>query len=1483
MAPCKTKPDEIIVINDLVQFITSRFPTVPGTAVYVDEGTASKLHNPGDGPPCLRGLDTMFLLATEAVAARPRYAQERTVTNFLTTLSLARVSSEVPKTPQLTPIALDIAFRTLIGVLEPLQSYSHELLEKTQEKWSILQNLVDELQMELKDVNSALVSNQKKLADLDSDALELLKDESFRQRFGFSPGNFKIHLMTEHPIRHVKETIGDDSKLHSSNYTGKDYVATVSNSAFKRGFARVELFGWKKDVYAAEILDLRSIASILIADRDDEIARLSSLEQKVAWEERRAANLLKTLEMMDIDLQVLRQPYGRNWDYITAQQQLHFGSLTSVAHLLGLKTVVPRWYPVYAAESVESPISPCPNSHEQITFAAAVEHSVKVLSVGLLQALPALVHYIKTVKVSLHTTTEGLRTLQAIATSMAVRDQIPSKCEDRLESTESANLKSEAEAVVESVHIQLEQLGERIVTQRDHLEKVIFRANSTTDEIDRQICNIDLRLLAVKGLLETLRGDEDVALGLTADLIAKRSPLKTMQSLLRAKQHQLALEKLGTSHSKCAAGDHLCLSTFGSAVGIEGDATRPCQGSSTLQGLPPQMPDINEAGTPSPVSVIVLGKTQAGKSSVLKALLEYGDHKELAEQVVTGRADVSITDEVSNYRALIPIQSHTCMRKTGEIVEEAAFQKMKDVAKRKLVYKNGPSTSWTVSLNLIDTPGLGDSRSMAEHLRRADQTAPHKSGEQGQPRPAEYVANFVDERHKLAIVAALNKSPSIDVVCLIIHSQDSLSGSVSAYLKQYVKLFKETSIDYVVIHTAVDYSNVSGDEMEQRKLHIDQLLGIRACHHVIQTRVNTERAYEAHALNLSIAGILSTFRISTPRSLGLLAYPKQDLHDNIDDTVRTVYDKYLSRLDIEIASKESEIKEIESRGEVSRLTKKLSVIDTQIRKLELEKADLNTSEEIWMDGKKDYEPYHSFLPVHSTIYFSFHVDHPIRKAVETHEEYGNWYGLWGCEGQRSLSCRWEARSDCYARAAIDVYTHKSDVHAVEISGLSDRITGRRAEKASVQHELEQLARKIKEPKDSIEECLALVRKATADRRKMDVAEYSPTVFPKTWFMFCGCDILCSSFGYQLALGLPDEMLGDVKDLLVGWKEALEKEEEEQDSRAEVCKLVVSSIEERITALVALQTQMSSRIQKHDGLMENVNLRLAQTEVAARSDNDVLVRSLLDHLLSRVELSTPTIQPHFASDVRQMMATEVEAACQFVVDVSHLYEEIKSCLSEEIAHLCEMSEALDAFLTKLQDIRGKWKGAEKHHRFQAVASAAAKRLITSSIQEKLLPVGAWAILNRAIEARKLLERDQTENEAPKARSEAAGDGEAAATGHVVLSLVRALAVFAEVITLHDPDRRDHTDIQSGHDDCLQPPVAMVDGKRIRHGSSSLGPLDIALRGLWEPLFGGLPRRTPPVNIVEPLEEAATSRRRRDPSERWWARIGAATPIARRGAS
>lgn len=139
----------------------------------------------------------------------------------------------------------------------------------------------------------------------------------------------------------------------------------------------------------------------------------------------------------------------------------------------------------------------------------------------------------------------------------------------------------------------------------------------------------------------------------------------------------------------------------------------------------------SEGANTNPINVIVLGKTQAGKSSVLKALLEYGGHKERAEQVSTGRADVSITDKVMKYSALVPIRKHTCKQKTGEIVEEAVFSRMKNNAKQKLVYEEIPSTSGTVSLSLFDTPGLGDSRSMAEHMRRTGRTSHSQSGEQG--------------------------------------------------------------------------------------------------------------------------------------------------------------------------------------------------------------------------------------------------------------------------------------------------------------------------------------------------------------------------------------------------------------------------------------------------------------------------------------------------------------------------------------------------------------------------------------------------------------------------------------------------------------------------------------------------------------------------------------------------------------------------------
>lgn len=91
----------------------------------------------------------------------------------------------------------------------------------------------------------------------------------------------------------------------------------------------------------------------------------------------------------------------------------------------------------------------------------------------------------------------------------------------------------------------------------------------------------------------------------------------------------------------------------------------------------------------------------------------------------------------------------------------------------------------------------------------------------------------MDERHKLAIVAALNKSSYINTACLIVNSQEGLSGSVTTYLKQYVKLLERMSVTYVVIHTVVDYSKITGADMEQRKLDVDKLLGVYGHHYMI--------------------------------------------------------------------------------------------------------------------------------------------------------------------------------------------------------------------------------------------------------------------------------------------------------------------------------------------------------------------------------------------------------------------------------------------------------------------------------------------------------------------------------------------------------------------------------------------------------------------------------------------------------------------------
>lgn len=72
----------------------------------------------------------------------------------------------------------------------------------------------------------------------------------------------------------------------------------------------------------------------------------------------------------------------------------------------------------------------------------------------------------------------------------------------------------------------LEQLRKRIVSQgQGGLKETITLTNSMTDQIDRLICDINIRRIAVERLLKTLRGGEDVPLGLAADLWTRRSSL----------------------------------------------------------------------------------------------------------------------------------------------------------------------------------------------------------------------------------------------------------------------------------------------------------------------------------------------------------------------------------------------------------------------------------------------------------------------------------------------------------------------------------------------------------------------------------------------------------------------------------------------------------------------------------------------------------------------------------------------------------------------------------------------------------------------------------------------------------------------------------------------------------------------------------------------------------------------------------------------
>jgi GTPase SAR1 family protein len=207
-----------------------------------------------------------------------------------------------------------------------------------------------------------------------------------------------------------------------------------------------------------------------------------------------------------------------------------------------------------------------------------------------------------------------------------------------------------------------------------------------------------------------------------------------------------------------------------------------------------------------PFNVLVLGQTQAGKSSLIKKLQQLSVTKEHNSPRV-GRSGRSVTTDVTMYPLKLPYTDWQLIEKSsGKQVkvpqDEDSILKRKGLAKRKdLTVDAVSSDPEYIYINLIDTPGLSDSEG----------------------RDAQHICNVLEalDRNSKSGNSALKY---ISAIFLVIMSTSPFSRNAKEIFKYYEKCMPNLFRGAAIINTNFTVAEWRSDYQQAKEEHGDSIL-----------------------------------------------------------------------------------------------------------------------------------------------------------------------------------------------------------------------------------------------------------------------------------------------------------------------------------------------------------------------------------------------------------------------------------------------------------------------------------------------------------------------------------------------------------------------------------------------------------------------------------------------------------------------------------
>ncbi|KAF8957026.1 hypothetical protein BGZ46_002275 [Entomortierella lignicola] len=292
---------------------------------------------------------------------------------------------------------------------------------------------------------------------------------------------------------------------------------------------------------------------------------------------------------------------------------------------------------------------------------------------------------------------------------------------------------------------------------------------------------------------------------------------------------------------------------------------------------------------PKPVyNIVLLGQTQAGKSTFLQGIRKYADPDCIIDDSLIGNGNQSCTSEVKMQEVDTNFSQYHVYKTEDEKVERRSVFSYfslfgRSGANKKLdvksfldcslqeyraridqsdgleIRQDEISNCSDCTVRIFDTPGLEDT-------------------------------NHQDERNVSGILTTLSKEKAVHLVLLVISRGTPLTPGLQEALNTYSKIFSAMNGLFLIIHTQFNYRIQHPDDKKwkdfnDRKESLDKIMGRKMVHFTIDCDLDEERPIQIYLRQKTIRDILFIATLNVPVELNSMQLYKTRKMRDVDELV----------------------------------------------------------------------------------------------------------------------------------------------------------------------------------------------------------------------------------------------------------------------------------------------------------------------------------------------------------------------------------------------------------------------------------------------------------------------------------------------------------------------------------------------------------------------------------------------------------------------